>query len=338
MPKTVVGFVLVDAPHSALNNAGQDQGAKTDNAVVVKVIRKGKSLYPYVSGQAWRFWWRRALEEKFSWSMSPIVRETKIAFTNADPFTYPDDDVFGYMRALAKNMGGTLTRVSPLKNSPLVSVYEHTPTNDFGVMARQSEGDPVPFEHQFYSTVLKGIFSLDLGAVGVFSEIAKTGFKNLDEAYTKTEDIKMAIKTSKASKEGNRWMLPKPERVKRAKETIAALPHIYSTTKGTGHLTDVTQKFVVLAVLNGGNHIFMNTTNEKADKPINTGALKQVIADYKDVIISDIYIGRQDGFVEACKEELSSLQKDLAEVKAVKLSSPKQAIDEFASILENHMQ
>ncbi|MGC8898723.1 MAG: type I-B CRISPR-associated protein Cas7/Cst2/DevR [Bacteroidota bacterium] len=338
MPKTVVGFVLVDAPHSALNNAGQDQGARTDNAVVVKVIRKGRSVYPYVSAQAWRFWWRRALEEKFGWTMSPIIREAKVAFTSANPFTYPDDDVFGYMRALKKGEGGTLTRLSPLKTSPLVSVIDHSPTNDFGVMARQAEGDPVPYEHQFYSTILKGIFSLDLDAVGVFAKTAKTGYKNLDDAYVKKEEIKKAIETQNAQESNGYWVLPRPVRVKRAKEAIAALAHIYSTTKGAEHLTDVTPKFVVLTVLDGGNHIFMNITDEDLQKPINANALRQVITDYKDLILSDIYIGRQDGFIDSCKEDLSSLVKDLEGIKTIHLSSPKQAIETFAAVLENYIR
>ncbi|RKY92019.1 type I-B CRISPR-associated protein Cas7/Cst2/DevR [candidate division KSB1 bacterium] len=337
MTKNVLGFVLIDAPHSALNNAGQDVGARTENAVVVKVIRKGRSVYPYVSGQAWRYWWRMVLEEKFGWPLSPIIREAKVAFTAANPFEYPDDDVFGYMRALKKTEGGTLTRLSPLKCSPLVSVYEHTPTDDFGVMARH-KGDPVPFEHQFYSTTLKGIFSLDISNLGVFTEVAKTGFKNLDEKYTETPQIKGAIEKSKAEKKNGQWILPKHERLKRCKETIAALPYIYSTTKGANHLTDVTPKFIILTVIEGGNHLFMSITNEDAGKPIiNVSALKQVIIDYNDSILSDIYIGRQDGFLDSIKDELEALRTEIASVRRVNVRSPKQAVEEFVGTLEKYI-
>ncbi|MFQ5892505.1 MAG: type I-B CRISPR-associated protein Cas7/Cst2/DevR, partial [Candidatus Methanofastidiosia archaeon] len=176
MVKMVLGFMLVDAPHSALNNAGADTGMRAENIVVAKVIRKGRKVYPYVSGQAVRYWWRKSLSEKANWNFSPIIREKKIAFTAANPIDYDDDDIFGYMRALKEKEGGTVTRISPLKNSPLVSVISQNPVQDFGVMARQ-EGDPVPYEHQFYSTVLKGIFSLDLDSVGVFHSKNRTGFK-----------------------------------------------------------------------------------------------------------------------------------------------------------------
>jgi len=341
MRKNVLGFVLVDTPHSALNNAGQDAGAHTENAVVVKVIRRGRSVYPYVSGQAWRYWWRSALEEKYDWRLSPVVREAKVAFTNTNPFEFPDDDVFGYMRALKKDQGGTLTRLSPLKCSPLVSVREHAPTDDFGVMARQKEGDPVPFEHQFYSTTMKGIFSLDLSSVGVFGEAAKTGYKNLDERYTETKEIKASIKQSGAQKKDGVWALPNDERVKRAKDTIAALAYIYSTTKGAGHLTDVTPKFVILTVIEGGNHLFMNITNDASDKSmVNVAALKQMISDYKDSILSDIYIGRHEGFLEDIRGDLETMKKELEgnKVKVIRLSSPKQAIEEFVKVIDKHIE
>jgi len=334
MSKNIIGFVLIDAPHSALNNAGQDAGAQTENTVLVKTIRRGRSIYPYVSAQAWRYWWRTVLQERFDWKMSPIIRGSKVAFTSADPFTYPDDDLFGYMRANKASEGGTLTRLSPLKCSPLVSVYEHVPTDDFGVMARH-EGDPVPFEHQFYSTILKGIFSLNLNAIGKFSSVAKTGQKNLDEAYVKKEEIKKAIKDAKALKKDDLWVMPKDKRVNRAKDVVNSLPFLYSETKAACHLTDVTPKFIALAVIEGGNHIFMNITNDSYDKPlINLAAFKQVIHDYKDTILSDIFIGRQEGFIDNIADDLSKLD---SEEEKIRLYSPKLAVEEFVQIIDRYI-
>ena len=71
---------------------------------MTKKIRKNGKEYPYVSGQGWRYWWRDTLEKKFNWKMSPIIREKKIAYTEADPMIYPDDDMFGYMRAGKKKI------------------------------------------------------------------------------------------------------------------------------------------------------------------------------------------------------------------------------------------
>ena len=174
MSKHIIGLVLIDAPHSALNNAGSEASPAGENMVAVKTIRRGAHTYPYVSGQAWRNWWRTTLETEFNWNVSEITRSgkghTQVVYTDASPAVYDDDDVFGYMRAPKGKAEETVTRISPLKNSPLISIETHRPTDDYGVMARQKDF-PAIHEHQFYSCVLKGIFSLDLSAVGAFSDI-----------------------------------------------------------------------------------------------------------------------------------------------------------------------
>jgi CRISPR-associated protein Cst2 len=335
--KNVVGFVLIDAPHSALNMGQADASEADENKIPVKFVRRGREVYPYVSAQAWRYWWRNTLEMNFGWHMSPIQREAKIAFTSANPFTYPDDDVFGYMRAMSTAQGGTLTRLSPLKTSPLMSVLPQLPTNDFGVMSRH-EGDPVPHEHQFYSTVFKGIFSLDLSNVGVFHEINRTGFKNLDERYIAKAEMQKAIQDSKAAKDGEKsWKIPNTERAKRASDTIKALPFLSGGAKQTLHLTDVTPKFIVLAVIKGGNHLFMNIGGSEVNNLINAKALETVITDYQNEIVSDVFIGRQEGFQDNLKSALDELKTNLAGKKNVRLLSPKQAAEEFAIVISEHL-
>ena len=94
------------------------------------------------------------------WKAAPISREEKIAYTDANPLEYWDDDLFGYMRApstkdLQKQKEqrmksrtnetpttDTITRVSPFRVSTLVSIAPVSITEDFGVMARH-EGFPV---------------------------------------------------------------------------------------------------------------------------------------------------------------------------------------------------
>lgn len=304
MSNTIVGLMLIDAPHSALNNAGSDAGDRTDNIVRVKTIRKGMVRYPYVSGQALRYWWRDTLENKFDWKMSPISREKKIAFTEANPIDYPDDDVFGYMRALKKNDGGTVTRIAPLKNSPLVSVIGQNPTNDFGVMARQ-EGDPVPFEHEFYSTVLKGIFSLDLGCLGVFNETEKTGYRNM---YPKLVEL---AKEKGLTNEEDAWILDDETRVRRAQDVINSLPYLSGGAKSSSHLTDVSPKILVLTAIDGGNHIFMNIVREENGEVVfDLNAFDEVVKEYGDIIKSDIFIGTRTGFLKETQEEIMEYAKD----------------------------
>jgi CRISPR-associated protein Cst2 len=323
MSKTVVGFMLVDAPHSALNNAGADAGDRTDNIVRVKSIRRGRKVYPYVSGQALRYWWRDTLEQKYDWNISPIERQKKIAFTSANPIEYDDDDVFGYMRALKAKEGGTVTRISPLKNSPLISVLGQIPTQDFGVMARH-EGDPVPYEHEFYSTVLKGIFSLDLDSLGVFYADEKTGYRNM---YPKLEE-EAEEKGLTKDEENSKWSMPEDIRIKRAQDVIKALPYLQGGAKLTSHLTDVSPKFLLLAVIDGGNHIFMNIVNEENGEPVlDIEALKEVLNEYSDCCLTNIYIGRRKGFMDELDEDITKLVEENENIKS---GTIKEAVDQLA--------
>lgn len=339
MSKHLIGLILIDAPHSALNNAGTEVSEATENIVAVKKFQKGRNTYPYVSGQAWRNWWRTTLEQEFDeWKSSPIEREKKIAFTAADPVTYDDDDVFGYMRAQSEMQGKkkvnvTVTRLSPLKCSPLISIAPQIPTTDWGVMARQ-EGDPVPYEHQFYACVLQGIFSLNLGAVGAFSDINRTGYKNIAASYVPT--IEAAGGTQENEKAP--WVLPKDIRVRRCRQTLEVLPLLSGGAKLTSHLTDVTPKLIILSVLDGGNHPFMNLMVERDGVgELSFPALREVMEDYADRFLDSIYIGRRAGFMDELDEKLRELVSDKTLPCEVVYDSPNKVIAQLAEKLEIHI-
>jgi len=230
------------------------------------------------------------------------------------------------MRALKAKEGGTVTRISPLKTSPLISVIGQSPTQDFGVMARH-EGDPVPYEHEFYSTVLKGIFSLDLDSVGVFYAEEKTGYKNM---YPDLEE--------KAEEEGlshdensKKWTMADDVRIKRAQDVIETLPHLQGGAKLTSHLTDVSPKFLVLAAINGGNHIFMNIAKEiEGEATIDFDALTEVIEEYSDSLLTDVYIGRRKGFLDDLNEKIVTLSQKNPKIKSGNI---KEVVENFKDII-----
>lgn len=337
MSKHLIGLTLIDTPYSALNNAGKPKISRYENEVVVKTLKKGfkGNTYPYVSGQAWRNWWRTTLGQEFDdWHNSPIDREDKIAYTHVDPVKYDDDDVFGYMRAEKEGkVDLTVTRLSPLKCSPLISISPQIPTDDYGVMARQ-EGNPVPYVHQFYSCVLQGIFSLNLSAVGTFSAVNRTGYKNIRDAYVPTIEAAGGTRENEKSP----WVLPKDVRVRRCRQTIEALPILSGGAKLTSHLTDVTPKLIFLSVLEGGNHPFMNLiVEEEGIGKLSLAALKQIIGDYADRFCDAIYIGRRSGFMDDLDEKLTELSEDNSLPCQIVYDSPNQVITQLSEKLETHI-
>jgi CRISPR-associated protein Cst2 len=240
------GFILIDVDVVALNNAGKSSSSNFDNAVATKKIYKNGRTHTYVSGQAWRYWWREALKVNHGWAMSPITRESKIAFTDANPIQYADDDIFGYMKAakdVVRNEDGnpvvdkkgkeqkedvTVTRISPLKNSAIISVSTANTVENWSSMARQL-GDSVPYSKEEYSAIMKGMFSLDLFQVGTFATYNKTGFKNLTEKL-KAEAIEQGAAEiddpfvkSKTGAPQKLVQLAKDTRVQRTIDAISAL-------------------------------------------------------------------------------------------------------------------
>ena len=167
----ITGAILIEANGAALNMAGQEEGGRTGNVIVVKQIRVGRNRYPYISGQAWRRWLREVLYQDHGWKQSPVVRERKSAYTEGDPIQYEEDDIFGYMAAKKRGeQGGTQRRVSPLKNSLLISVIPNVIADDYGHFSRnlQPGEDIIPFEHQHYTSPLQGTFTISLLDVGRF--------------------------------------------------------------------------------------------------------------------------------------------------------------------------
>lgn len=338
----ITGLILIDAPASALNNSGEKiPNARTENTVAVKFIRaQDYKTYPYVSAQAFRYWLRQTLvnAKDIDWNESPIQREDKIAYTAADPITYHDDDLMGYMRA-PKGGGkkrkseeasadaedkATVTRVSPLRVSTFVSISPVDITDDFGTMTRQDD-DPVPYEHQFYRATLVGAISLNLGLAGKFFYRRRTGFVNLDD-----------MRRQQAEKAGlehlpneTAYRLPQEERIRRVTSLLKGIGRLDGGAKQTLHYTDVAPAVSISAVIRGGNNPFQYVFTHRNGVPVfNANVFTEVLNDLdaQKTLLSPVFIGWKPGY----------LPDELAKVPVhedIRVSTPQTAFDNLANYL-----
>ena len=174
----------------------------------------------------------------------------------------------------------------------------------------------------FYSNILKGIFSIDLGAVGIFSESEKTGYKNM------SADLLKLAEERGLEHEEDKWIMDKDIRIKRTQDIINALPYLSGGAKSASHLTDVTPKIIVLAAIDGGNHIFMNIVREeKGELIFDLNALDEVISDYSDIIKSDIFIGVRTGFLKDTQDKIIEYAKNKENVH---IGTIKEITDKFS--------
>lgn len=354
----LTGLLLIDAPASALNNAGAAEEARTENAIAVKFIRSRQGAFPYVSAQAFRYWLRSTLDQTpdLGWKAAPVFRETKIAYTDANPIEYWDDDLFGYMRAPSKKAGAAekrkedaarsvetptsteITRVSPFRVSTLISIAPVSIASDFGTMTRH-EGDPVPHEHQFYHAVLKGLVSLNLHAAGTFSYVNRTGYRNLDDnrlEIAKKQDLQH-LESEKS------YRLPPERRVERIAALLQALGIVYGGAKLALHYTDVTPAVFIAMITKGGNNPlqYLIGADDKGQPQIKGEAVQQSLGAWRDQILSKLYVGWVQGFCDAertaLQDELNKLNqgKTAQEVIEVAFGHPRAVLEQLANDLRD---
>ncbi len=351
----ITGMMLIDAPAAALNNSGEAiPNARTDNTSSVKFIRdnRGKT-FPYVSAQAVRYWLRSTLESSpdLEWNVSLVYREDKVAYTDANPIAYWDDDLLGYMRAPSKSKKANkedaafaaltpmeedakgnpkpVTRAAPMRVSTFVSIAPVEITTDFGVMARQ-EGDPAPYEHQFYRAVLHGLFSIDLGMAGKFFYRRRTGFQNLD-----------AVRVGLAQQYGLEhlpeefaYRLPQDERIRRVRSLLLALGQLQGGAKQTLHYTDVSPAVCVVAFTRGGNHPFNYLFTEKNGTPrFSDDVFVNAVSDAADDLLSPVFIGWKHGFLPDERAKAEGLAVEGVEMY---LTTPRDAFALAADWLANN--
>ena len=343
----ITGMLIIDVPAAALNNSGESiQNARTENTSAVKAIRTARGTYPYVTAQAVRYWLRNTLESaadgQAAWQSSPVYREEKVAYTDANPILYWDDDLLGYMRAPSKrNKAGKddpafaaltpmeedakgnpkpVTRAAPLRVSTFVSIAPVNITQDFGVMARQ-DGDPAPYEHEFYRATLHGLFSLDLGMAGKFTHRRRTGFQNLD-----------AVRIRQAQEQGlealpgeSAYRLPQAERIRRVQALLLGLARLQGGAKQTLHYTDVTPAVTVVGFTRGGNHPFNYLFSEKNGAPrFNEEVFVKAVMDARADLVegSPVIIGWKHGYLP---EERAKAEQLRVEGVTVWFGTPREA-------------
>lgn len=351
----VTGLLLIDAPASALNNLGQIEGERYDNASGVKHIKTREGTYPYVSAQAFRYWLRNTLQAYVpQWRAAPVYREEKVAYTDANPIRYWDDDLFGYMRAPSKKESAkaareadaaqagttptsdTVTRAAPFRVSTLVSIAPVTLTMDYGTMTR-IEGNPVPHEHQFYRATLKGLFSLNLRACGTFSYVNRTGFRNLDDARIQ-EAQNQGLEHLEAEKA---YRLPRDQRVARVAALFEGLAQLEGGAKLTLHYTDVSPALVILAVTRGGNHIFNHAVgaDERSRPQVKADALAQALTVFKDEVLSPVYVGWVTGYLDDQRGQFAQAMGEGGVLhpfaERIQVMHPREAFQAIAAAMRN---
>lgn len=223
------------------------------------------------------------LYEDFGWTPSEVIREAKSAYTKGDPIQFEEDDLFGYMAARKRDKGkggGTYRRVSPLKNSLLISVIPNVIERDFGHFSRNlpPDADIIPFESEHYTTCLQGVFTISLADVGRF---------DVGEMKDLSDDIAREYGEELVERDGS-LCLSLSERIRRVKEVLLALERLRYGAHLARNLSDVSPVVALVGFLDGGNAPFQRLFEPDVNREsvtLNLDRLRSVLTDYRDRLL-----------------------------------------------------
>ncbi len=264
------GYYLIDVDVVALNNAGKSTLSNFDNAVATKSISKNGRIYPYVSGQAVRNWWRNGLQKVCNWTLSPVDREDKIAFTRANPLEYADDDVFGYMRAASEEM----------EDSAVMKGMFSLDLNQVGTFSSYNKTG-----YQNLSQKLK-------------NEALEIGCTELDDPFVSGQKlVRLPLPT-------------RIQRATDTIKVLKNISGGAMQTDNMGDVTPKFIVLASTNTGNHPfSHIVSSYGERDEMVRLNVEALKEVIEEYKDNFVGKLFIGKRKGFFDDYEKELVALQQ-----------------------------
>jgi len=295
------GIEVVWLSKTDLTNLNSGEGES--NLVDVKKFKIRGVEYPYVSGQAMRYYIKEAIRRNLSDSEFMCVPDEKGEACG----NYRDCiacDLFGFMKTVKEK--GASTRISPVKVSPAIGLlpFDENSTVDFLTRRHRGtekvEGDIVNVE-----------IGVNIYKVGIAIDVQRVGGEEVieDNRCVKIE-----------------YFVNENERKKRIAKVLSALRFLSDYSKQARLLTDFTPDFIIIA--------FQNTYSHRLQKAIefNGGLdverLKTILSDVMEYS-PKIFVG----VIPKLLENEDEVKKTIEEL-GLEVTTPNQAIKSALEYLE----
>jgi len=262
MERTFINIGYIAKTNINNLNSSENSG----NLVIAKKVRDSKGdAYIYVSGQAMRYYIKETLNE-LGETITPVNEKGKYVIESKekdnDKKRYKDIvnkhidlDLFGFMEPKEESKGATLRRWSPVKVSPMISIYPWKGESD--LLTRKKEGveggDLVKVEINAFN-FMRGTIMIDVDAIGNY----------VNETSLIPETI-----------------IDDSEKKKRLNLLIESLKCLDGGAKRSRLLDDLTPKFVIISKQKTGAPVFLNSLNVNKEGAINVDLIKEAIDEYQ---------------------------------------------------------
>jgi CRISPR-associated protein Cst2 len=297
------GINIVWLSETDLTNLNAGEGES--NYIDIKKYRRGGVEYPYVSGQAMRFYLREAIRRTLSDGEYMCVPDDR-GETCGEIDRCLNCDLFGFMKTIKDK--GAITRVSPVKVSPAQGLlpFDDNANVDFltrrhrRTEAGEIEGDIVNVE--IGTNIYKAGVAIDVVRVGAEERIDE------NERTVRVEPV-----------------VDEDARKSRVKKMIEAIRFISDYSKQARLLTDFTPDVIAVSFQDRYSHRLQKLFELDSERNLNVARLSQILDDVS-AYSSDVLFGMVSGVV-GNEDEV----KELLAEKGIEVLTPAEVIGEALS-------
>jgi len=299
------GLNIVWLSKTDLTNMNAGEGES--NYIDIKKFKKDGIEYPYVSGQAMRFYLKEAMRRDLEGEEYMCIPDDK-GETCGDIKKCIMCDLFGFMTTIKGK--GAVTRVSPVKVSPAIGLLPFDENANVDFLTRRHrvseggkmEGDIVNVE--IGTNIYKGGISIDMVRIGANEKI--------DEAK-RTVSIENIINV--------------PEKDKRVKKLLVALRYMTDYSKQARLLTDFSPDVIAISLQNKYSHRLQKLFELNNGRELNIPRLNEILDDvleFSDTILFGMVSG-----VIANEAEV----RNAVTAKGIKVKAPNEVINEAIGLV-----
>lgn len=298
---------------------------KIGSRAVVSSPCQKYNIQRYMTSQGYTYAERKKIDKKIS--------------VKADPFTYVNEDIFGFMRAeneviteeeyklLAPEVQKLFTkdkksykinitkkRRSRFQMSPLIQVSHRKVSLEWNVCS--TTGDYMPYVLEVYSGIFSGIANVNIEDISNFTTAAiDSEFRDYDPSEPN------------ADKE-----IDRNEKLRRIEGALRGLQYLSIEGNQNNHLTDTKPKFVILSEFSWGNNAFQGIIN---DSGLNTEAFFEALEENEAFRLSPVWIGVKSNFQdEKFKGLKEKLKEQFIDHEFIKIGTVKEAFDSYLHYLK----
>jgi CRISPR-associated protein Cst2 len=324
---------LVWLSKTGLTNLNSGEGGS--NLVDIKKFRYGGQEFPYVSGQAMRFYLKEAIRRHLKPEEACVPDEQGETCGRIAECVLCD--LFGFMwteRAERRGEGRSHVRTSPVKVSPAIGLQPLDVTMTIDFLTRRPRGTTIEAgKEEEARSIVNVELAVNIYKAGICVDVMRVGREEelIDLVGAEEARRRFPIRSVKL-----RDYVDESERARRIALLSDAIKDFSDYSKQARLLTDFAPDFLLIALQHNYSHRLQKAIELQGDGTarLDVERLKQILAEVReDLLTVGSKLALWAGMVEGIVENTEKVKQVLEEF-GVPILTPREAINAVKQALE----